>query len=84
MIQFDEHIIQMGWFNHQLVSHFVLEVKPCFSIAPGTGVFGGKFDEALVAWFFGNSLSAVWGLVKEIWLQKINLTSNQPTRLHDM
>ena len=22
MIQFDEHIFQMGWFNHQLVNHF--------------------------------------------------------------
>ena len=22
MIQVDEHIFQMGWFNHQLVSHF--------------------------------------------------------------
>ena len=21
MIQFDEHIFQMGWFNHQLVCH---------------------------------------------------------------
>ena len=21
MIQFDEHIFQMGWFNHQLVLH---------------------------------------------------------------
>ena len=22
MIQFDEHIFQMGWFNHQLVTHW--------------------------------------------------------------
>ncbi len=27
MIQFDEHIFQMGWFNHQLVKHFVLGVS---------------------------------------------------------
>ena len=24
MIQFDEHIFQMGWFNHQLVSQFII------------------------------------------------------------
>ena len=23
MIQFDEHIFQMGWFNHQLVIYFL-------------------------------------------------------------
>ena len=26
MIQFDEHIFQMGWFNHQLVTHEFLGV----------------------------------------------------------
>ena len=24
MIQFDDHIVQMGWFNHQLVSYLYL------------------------------------------------------------
>ena len=23
MIQFDEHIFQMGWFNHQLATYFL-------------------------------------------------------------
>ena len=30
MIQFDEHIFQMGWFNHQLVMVCVAFIKPRF------------------------------------------------------
>ena len=26
VIQFDEHIFQMGWFNHQLVLYFICSV----------------------------------------------------------
>ena len=33
MIQFDEHIFQMGWFNHQLVSFSVLRFFWCHQIA---------------------------------------------------
>ena len=28
MIQFDEHVFQMGWFNHQLGSYFSGEAIP--------------------------------------------------------
>ena len=31
IIQFDEHMFQMGWFNHQLVFHFQLFLPvPCW------------------------------------------------------
>ncbi len=50
----------------------------------GSRVLGGKFDEALVAWFFGNSLSAICSLVIKILQQNVNPTSNHPTHLHDM
>ena len=36
MIQFDEHIFQMGWFNHQLVMVCVAFIKPRFG--------GGKLE----------------------------------------
>ena len=28
MIQFDEHIFQMGWFNHQLVYIYISNLNP--------------------------------------------------------
>ena len=42
MIQFDEHIFQMGWFNHQLVidvSIIIAQVKD-FQMVAGEGVTG--------------------------------------------
>ena len=39
MIQFDEHIDQMGWFNHQLVFIKAVLYKPLFlrgvTLGPG-------------------------------------------------
>ena len=35
MIQFEEHIFQMGWFNHQLGNHFPLGVnQPASALGP--------------------------------------------------
>ena len=37
MIQIDEHIFQTGWFNHQLVSCFQIEIE--MEIGPFEDVF---------------------------------------------
>ena len=35
VVQFDEHIFQMGWFNHQLASFFALQSLSLVSVCNG-------------------------------------------------
>ena len=54
MIQFDEHIFQMGWFNHQLAT----------KIAPDGKFFGVFFKKDLPQWPFEIRSFLTQGCVK--------------------
>ncbi len=75
MIQFDDHIFQMGWFNHQLVmlsnwkSHFRRFGRHFFGVSPW-------FNRPLLIWFLSKSrLLKTWKHTFSRWWFSAKLKS---------
>ena len=57
MIQFDEHILQMGWFNHHLVMAYIDDLK---TASPFRTAGPGRRHSASGRLLFAAGCAAVW------------------------